>query len=68
MTGERWERVVGQDRAVALLQRAAERPVPPVHRVGARRAGPDAGLMPPRTGCAGSGWRSGSCTPSAATR
>ena len=27
MTGEQWERVVGQDRAVALLQRAAERPV-----------------------------------------
>ena len=41
MTGERWERVVGQDRAVALLQRAAERPVHAYLLVGPRGSGTD---------------------------
>ena len=43
MTGvsERWEQVVGQDRAVALLQRAAERPVHAYLLVGPRGSGAD---------------------------
>jgi DNA polymerase-3 subunit delta' len=38
---ERWEHVVGQDRAVALLQRAAERPVHAYLLVGPRGSGTD---------------------------
>jgi DNA polymerase-3 subunit delta' len=38
---ERWEQVVGQDRAVALLQRAAERPVHAYLLVGPRGSGTD---------------------------
>lgn len=41
MTGERWEQVVGQDRAVALLRRAAERPVHAYLLVGPRGSGTD---------------------------
>ena len=41
MTGEKWDRVVGQDRAVALLQRAAERPVHAYLLVGPRGSGTD---------------------------
>jgi DNA polymerase III subunit delta' len=38
---ERWDRVVGQDRAVALLQRAAERPLHSYLLVGPRGSGTD---------------------------
>jgi DNA polymerase-3 subunit delta' len=41
MTGERWDRVVGQDRAVALLQRAAEEPRHAYLLVGPRGSGTD---------------------------
>ena len=39
MTSERWDRVVGQDRAVGLLQRAAERPGHAYLLVGPRGSG-----------------------------
>jgi DNA polymerase-3 subunit delta' len=39
MASERWAQVVGQDRAVALLQRAAERPVHAYLLVGPRGSG-----------------------------
>lgn len=39
MTAASWDRVVGQDRAVALLQRAAERPVHAYLLVGPRGSG-----------------------------
>ena len=39
VASERWARVVGQDRAVALLQRAAERPVHAYLLVGPRGSG-----------------------------
>jgi DNA polymerase-3 subunit delta' len=39
VTGARWERIVGQDRAVTLLQRAAERPGHAYLLVGPRGAG-----------------------------
>jgi DNA polymerase III subunit delta' len=41
VTGEKWDRVVGQDRAVVLLQRAAERPVHAYVLVGPRGSGTD---------------------------
>ncbi|HEY7105431.1 MAG TPA: hypothetical protein VH986_03425 [Acidimicrobiia bacterium] len=41
MSGNRWEHVVGQERAVALLQRAAERPVHAYLLVGPRGSGTD---------------------------
>jgi DNA polymerase-3 subunit delta' len=39
--GDRWDRVVGQDRAVALLQRAAARPLHAYLLVGPRGSGTD---------------------------
>ena len=50
MTGEKWDRVVGQDRAVALLQRAAERPVHAYLLVGPRGSGTDEAALVRRCG------------------
>jgi DNA polymerase III subunit delta' len=41
VSGERWQQVVGQERAVALLQRAAERPTHAYLLVGPRGSGTD---------------------------